>query len=198
MTQKEIHDSLDAMLTNPKSRNFLNHLVRAYLPISQVDKVWDKPKGPFKCVLTKVELISVQEILDGMQTEEYKHSFINDLKVAFSEEGSIKPTSPIASLLGDKLLGCAGTSTTTFMSYPAFQEFYNWVVTKIFRNDKHICWLMKSINRDFFLDRAASIDDDGVQRKVKAIKKEEETSKPASFMLGELDSFRLLKAKFDD
>ena len=198
MTSKEIHDSLDAMLANPKSRNFLNHLVKAYLPISQVDKVWDKPKGPFKCVLTKIDLISVQELMDGMQTEDFKHKLVENLKAAFTEEGSIQATSPIAELAGDKLLGCTGTNTTTFMSYPAFKEFYNWVVTKIFRNDKHICWLMKSITKDFFVNRAATIDDDGVQRKVKLMKREEETSKAASFTLGETDSFKKLLANFKD
>jgi hypothetical protein len=30
MNQEQIHASLDKMLANPKSRNFLNHLVRKY------------------------------------------------------------------------------------------------------------------------------------------------------------------------
>lgn len=196
MTQKEIHDSLDAMLENPKSRNFLNHLVRAYLPVSQVDKVWDKPKGPFKCVLTKVDLISVQEIMDTIQSEEYKHKFIENIKMIFAEDGSVTSASPIVQLIGNKMLGCTGTATTTFMSYPAFQEFYNWVVTKIFKNDKHICWLLKTINKEQFMTRAETIQDDMVQRKVKAIK--QETVKPASFTLGELDSFKKLLGESND
>ncbi len=196
MTSTEIHDSLDAMLENPKSRNFLNHLVRAYLPVSQVDKVWDKPKGPFKCVLTKVDLTSVQEIMDVMQGDAYRISFIENLKAAFTDGGQVTPASPLVEMLGGKVLGCTGTNTTTFMSYPAFQEFYNWVVTKIFKNDKHICWLMKSITKESLMGRAETIGDEAVQKKVKAMKKE--TVKAASFTLGELKGFDKLKAKFND
>ena len=39
MTKEEIHNILDKMLTEQKSRNFLNHLVRSYCPITNVEKV---------------------------------------------------------------------------------------------------------------------------------------------------------------
>jgi hypothetical protein len=57
MTTEEIHSSLDKMLENPKAKNFLNHLVRAYMPISNVEKVIDKPEGEFKCAISKDDLI---------------------------------------------------------------------------------------------------------------------------------------------
>ena len=57
MTNEQINESLDAMLVNPKAKNFLNHIVRSYFPISKRVKVQTIPEGPFKCALTTNELV---------------------------------------------------------------------------------------------------------------------------------------------
>lgn len=57
MTNEEIIISLEAMLVNPKSKNFLNHMVRSYFPVSKRVKVETTPKGVFKCAFTKKELV---------------------------------------------------------------------------------------------------------------------------------------------
>ena len=57
MTNEEIITSLDAMLVNPKSKNFLNHMVRSYFPISKRLKVETAPEGVFKCALSRKELV---------------------------------------------------------------------------------------------------------------------------------------------
>jgi hypothetical protein len=194
MTTKEIHESLDAMLSNPKTKNFLNHLVRAYFPITNVDKVWDKPKGQFKCVLTKETLFSSQDILEGIKTEEFKNDFISNIKNVFTE--NFDTSHPLVKLIGDRKMGVTGTDTTTYMSYTAMQEFYNWVLTKSLKGDKHINWLLSSIKRTYIIDMAQNIDDVDVQSKVKKAKKQETSA--SSFTLGELDAFKKLKEKFND
>jgi hypothetical protein len=166
MNQEQIHSALDKMLESPKSRNFINHLVRAYMPVSKVEKVWETPKGDFKCVLTKAPLFSVQTIMDGMQTEEYKENFMQHLKMILVD-GQPKVENPIINLVGDKEMALTGKDTNTFMSNSAFQEFYNWVVTKSLKGDKHINWLLGSVRRESFLKRAETIQDEGVQNKVK-------------------------------
>ena len=57
MTNDEINESLDAMLVNPKAKNFLNHMVRTYFPTTKRLKVETIPEGPFKCALTRNELV---------------------------------------------------------------------------------------------------------------------------------------------
>lgn len=57
MTNDEINESLDAMLVNPKAKNFLNHMVRSYFPTTKRLKVETTPEGPFKCALTRNELV---------------------------------------------------------------------------------------------------------------------------------------------
>lgn len=194
MTANEIHESLDSMLSNPKTKNFLNHLVRAYFPITNVDKVWEKPKGPFKCVLTKDELFSAQDILEGINTEEFKNDFLNNIKNVFTE--NFNSEHPLVKLIGERKMGVTGKETNTYMSYPAMQEFYNWVLTKSLKGDKHINWLLKSVNRSSIIDMAQNVDDADVQAKVKKAKKQE--SATSSFTLGELDSFKKLREKFNN
>jgi hypothetical protein len=194
MTTKEIHESLDAMLSNAKTKNFLNHLVRAYFPITNVDKVWEKPKGPFKCVLTKETLFSSQDIMDGIQTEEFKNDFMTNLKSVFID--GVSSEHPIVKLIGDRKMGVTGTDTTTYMSYTAMQEFYNWVLTKSLKGDKHINWLLSSVRRSTIIDMAQNIDDADVQSRVKKAKKQETSA--SSFTLGELDAFKKLKEKFNN
>ena len=194
MNQEQIHASLDKMLANPKSRNFLNHLVRAYMPISNVEKVWDTPEKDFKCVLTREQLFSVGDIMKGIQTEEFKADFMTNLKSIFSED---KTENPIAKLIGEKKMGVTGKDTTTYMSYPAFQEFYNWVITKSLKGDKHINWLLGSIRRASFMDRAEKIQDADVQKKVENHKKTEVPK--STYTLGDAsDVLSKLKAKLEN
>jgi hypothetical protein len=189
MNQEEIFASLDAMLSDNKTKNFLNHLVRSYVPFVKVQKVFDRPKGPFKCVLTKESLFSSQDILEGIQTEEFKKNFIESLKIAFDE--TVDKTSPMIKLIGDKKMGVTGENTTTFMSYESFQHFYDWVITKSLKGDKHINWLLGSVRREGFIERAKNINDDDVQNKVNKITPK---SHSASFKLGDA-SDALLKLK---
>jgi hypothetical protein len=188
MTTQEIHNSLDAMLVNTKSRNFINHLVRAYFPASKVDKVWDKPQGQFKCVLTKEPLISVQEIMSGMHTEEFKTDLMNSLRGMFDES---KPkVNAIKNIVGDRLLGFTGTNTTTFMCQEALQAFYDWVVTKTLMGDKHINWLLNSITHS----SQPSVD----TQKERVEKPKKEQTKATTYSLGEVDAFKKLREKFKD
>jgi hypothetical protein len=192
MTQEQIHASLDKMLENPKSKNFLNHLVRSYLPINKVEKVWDKPSGDFKCALTRESLISVQEILEGVKTEEFKENLMKQMKSMFDENPEKRTA--MDELVGDKKLGVTGKDTTTYMGYLTFQAFYDWVVTKSLKGDKHINWLLGSIRRESFVKRAENINDSGVQAKVKKIEKQKNNT--ATFTLGEAnDVLAKIKAK---
>ncbi len=190
MTQEQIHASLDNMLANPKSRNFLNHLVRAYMPVSNVQKVWETPAKDFNCVITKEPLFSTQDILKGIQSEEFQTAFMDNLKSMFDE--SIELKSPIATVIGDRKMAVTGKDTTTFMSVPTFQTFCDWVITKSLKGDKHINWLISGINRNSFMKRAANINDEEVQNKVKSANKVKDRS--ATYTLGDA-SEALLKLK---
>jgi hypothetical protein len=189
MTKDEIFSKLDAMLADSKKRNFLNHLVRSYVPISKAERVFDKPKGPFNCVLTNVQLFSLQEVLEGTQTEEFKKNLFDSLKLAFDDK--TPSVTPIKKLIGDKKLGVSGENTTTFMSLESYQDFFDWVITKSLNGDKHISWLLGDIRRESFIERAKEFGDDNLQAKVKKI---EPKKRGATYSLGDA-SDALLKLK---
>jgi len=68
MTKEESILNLDNMLLNPKAKNFVNHLVRSYMPITNISKVIEKPKGVYKCVITGEELNETNSGVTGKDT----------------------------------------------------------------------------------------------------------------------------------
>lgn len=179
MTQEQINASLDAMLLNPKSKPFLNHLVRSYLPITNVEKVMETPKGDFKCVITRDALISEQELTKASSSEEFQTEMKNSISSGL--EG--KKSESLTKMIGDRKSSVTGKDTTTFMSTEANKVFTDWVITKALKGDKHINWLVSSIRRESLIARAESIKDADVQRKVSDFKKAE--PKVASFTLAD-------------
>lgn len=193
MTKAEIHSSLNKMLENPKSKNFISHLVRAYFPIKNIEKVFERPKGVFKCVITGANLVSINEVLAGVQTEEFKSSLLDSLKVVFDENNQIKiANNPYLKIVGDKKLALTGKDTTTFLSYEGLSEFHDWVITKALTGDKHINWLLGNIRHKSLINIAENIENPLVKKKVDVIKKKSGFTKltyslnDASDVLGKL------------
>jgi hypothetical protein len=194
MTQEQINATLDAMLENPKAKTFLNHLVRAYMPVTNVTKVIQKPKGDFKCVLTREPLQSVTEIQSAIADEKVQAFFLENLGKALASKESV---SELEKLIGNKKLAFTGKDTTTFMSYQATQSFIDWIITKSLNGDKHINWLLGGIRRASFIDRAENIQDGGVQKKVENFKKANKP-KTATFALSDSsDVLSKLKAQLE-
>jgi hypothetical protein len=195
MTNEQIFKTLDEMLTNPKKRNFLNHLVRSYMPITNVRKVDITPKT-FKCVLTNANLFSINDVLEGIETEQFKIDFMNSLKSIFDENAP--KINPYINIVKDKELGVTGKETTTFMSYSAFQVFFDWVITKSLQNDKHINWLLGSIRRESFVNRAEGLNNPELKDTIKKIKRDNNVFKTTSYSLGDVnDALLKLKAQME-
>jgi len=194
MTQEQISKKLDDLYADKKARNFFNHLVRAYFPINKVEKIFTRPKGPFKCVLSNENLISTGEILGGIYTDEFKIDFNNHLKTMF--DASSTAEHPMVKLIGDKKIAVTSVDTNTNMAHTSFQVFYDWVVTKMLMGDNHINWLLKDIIRTDFMDRAETIQNPDLQNKVKGIKKAE--NKSATYTLGDAGiALQALKDKME-
>lgn len=193
MTKEQINASLDAMLENPKAKTFLNHLVRAYMPESNVTKPYEKPTGDYKCVLTRAPLICEKDLVGIVHSE----LFQNEVKNSTADSLEGKNAESIKKLIGDRKPSVTGKDTTTFMSYEAYQIFADWIITKSLNGDKHINWLLGGIRRASFVERAEKINDSGVQNKVEAIKKAT-GHKSATFSLSDSsDALSKLKAKLE-
>lgn len=182
MSKENIIKQLDSLLENKNSRGFLNHLVKSYLPVNNVDKVFIKPKGSFRCSLSKSQLISVNEVLEGMQTEEYKENFMKYLHTMLNPDVEVE--TPVATLLNGRMLAVQGAKTDTFMALPTYHVFQEWIVDKMLKGDKHINWLMRS-NSPF-----------GKKKSKKGKKKEPVVKEVrATYSLGDLSELQKLKEK---
>lgn len=194
MSREDIFKQLDEIYDNKKARNFLNHLVRAYFPNDKVEKVFIKPKGNFKCVVTKDKLVSVNHILNGVESEEFKNDFFQYMHNMFNP--NVQAEAPIVKLMDGKHLAVQGSNTTTYMSSQTYVVFYDWVLTRFMKGDKHIAWLLKDINKDKFVDRAESLEDEEVQKIIKK-KRKKEGGNRATFALGDLAALQELKNKME-
>jgi len=189
MNKEEIFKKLDEMLVDKTKISFLNHLVRSYLPTNKIKKVFDRPKGAFKCVITNVELYSIDDILKGVKTDEFKKELFDSLLISL--DGEERSLSPIKKLIGDKKVGVTGDKTTTFMSLDCASDFIDWVITKSIKRDKHINWLLNGVNKDSFLSRAKTFDDVSIKNILKSSTKRKSS---ATYSLGDA-SEALVKLK---
>lgn len=197
MTTNEIHSALDEMVSNPKTKNFFNHLVGAYFPITKSQMVYNKPKNNFKCVITQEDLLTIKEIVSEVKGDEFDDGMIKSFK-GFFNEGSNANDNPMIALVGDKCLGITGKDTTTFMSYPALKVLSEWIKIKSEDKDKHINWLLGSIKRAEVVktDNTNSTD---VKVKTPNLKREDSNSKNriATYSLGDMSALQMLKEKMD-
>lgn len=186
MNIEQIQTNLDLMLLNPKAKGFLTHLIKNYMPLSNVVQVVKKPRGEFKCVLTKEQLISQEEILDAVQSEEFKADFFNFSKSMFDEKSD--RTTPMANLLSERKLAVTGKDTTSFMAYATFNEFASWVFNKLAMGEKHVTWLLKANYKDKvqpFKEPFKRVQMEGV----------ETVGKAATYTMGEVSGLQALKER---
>lgn len=193
MEQTKIYEKLENLYKkDEKSKSFVLHLIRAYLPVDKCQKVFemkavDAPK--FKCALTNAKLICINEIFEGMQSEEFKSTFMNDLKIQMDENGKQIPTSPaILKITNGRILGWQGKDTNTYLCQDAVQELYNWVATKILQGDGKINWTIRSMQPKQPKHTNTSKPESTYVK---------QTIKPATASLGDNDALQALKAKFD-
>lgn len=192
-SSKKIHEKLDKMYQDQKSKNFVLHLIRAYMPLNKVSKVFMKPEklSKFKCALTGTKLISIDEIFEIMNSEEYHESFIDDLKynTGLQEKpDDYKPT--LLKLSKGRLMGFQGRDTTTYLCQEAAQCLYDWVSNKIIQGDGKINWTLRQMQEDHF-NKANPFS------KKKPKNKPRNQNKRAKTSLGDIDALKKLKEKLN-
>lgn len=141
MKQEEINALLEKMLIEPKAKGFLAHLIYNYTPIDKIGEVEDKPKGDFRCAITKERLVSKKEMIKTNQSAEFSDKLKASFLTAFKDD-------EINKLIGDNKLAVTGKETTTYMSLETAQVFYKWVMDKAANKDKYINSLLNKIKRE--------------------------------------------------
>jgi hypothetical protein len=147
-------------------------------------------------VLTNKPLISIEEVFKATNSEEFKTNFNEHLKAWVNGDSTVE--APLQKMLKGKVLGFTGEDTTTYISQEAYQEFYNWVVNKMLSGDKHINWIINSMQKEDFVNRAESVaTGDGQKKALATIKKSIKANKRATMTLGDLGVLQQLKSKLE-
>jgi hypothetical protein len=155
ITKEDVYKRLDEMHRGEKSRKFLTHLIKAYFPVGKAEKVFDKPKGRFKCAISDIHLLSVQEVFEVSRSNDYFENMMEHIKSGFNTDGK-QIEHPLVKAFGDKRMGITSNDTDTFIAMPVYQIFYEWLVDKVLKGDKHINWAIKQANTDMFNKKVVS------------------------------------------
>lgn len=177
MNSDSIKKKIDALYADPKSKGFLNHLIKAYVPADKLQNVTIKPKdAKLVCVLTNDKLISVAEISAALLKNNPDLISIDQVSEKDIDDARKGKAS---ALTGDK--------TNTFISQEAADALYEWITEKLLTGDSHIKWLINSMRNPNKPNGTFKKNLNGPSNGYR---------KPAT-TLGDLDSLQKLKAQFE-
>lgn len=191
MKKEEILKNLEELYNNKKARNFFNHLVRAYFPSEKVEPVFVKANKDFNCVFTKAKLSSINQVLDGFDSEELKDDLFAYIHNMLKSE--VEPNEKLKELIGNKQIAVQGENTTTYMSVIVYNLFESWLMNKLKSGDKHIGWLLKDYKKENLVKKKKTNKKMEDKKTIKP--KKENYGGRATFSLGDLQSLKDLKNK---
>lgn len=191
---------IQELYENPKSKGFVNHLIRSYLPVHKIDKVWEweKNKKPV-CNVCGHKLVSVGELMGAIHKPEFMENFMENMKKQVNGE-TIKPEdNPYVKAIGkDKVLGFTGVKTDTCMCRQCCDDLLNMVTTNMLCGDNNITYQVNQMQRDEAFKpmfESPAIDDEA-KEKLKEIKKRVDKDKKIT-TFGDLQVLQDLKKKME-
>ena len=193
MSKEIVFKNLEELYNNKKARNFFNHLIRSYFPSENVEPVFVKSDKDFNCVLTKLKLSSVNQIIDGFDNKELKDelfSYIHNML-----KSKVEPNDKLIEFIGEKQIAVQGENTTTFMSAGVYILFESWVVSKLKSGDKHIGWLLKDYKKENLVKNKKTKSKNKMESKKITKPKKENYGGRATFSMGDLQGLKDLKKK---
>lgn len=128
----------------PTGRNFITHILRAYFPQGKAHRVMDIPEKPMKCAITGQKLFAVGEIWNEIQNPEFFKSMTKAM-ISQLDPSKEKVENPLIKVANGRVVGITGENTDTYICQEAYEAIYNWYVTKILQDDKHISWVMRDM-----------------------------------------------------
>jgi len=191
---------IQELYDNPKSKGFVNHLIRSYLPTNKIEKIWDweKDQKPV-CNVCGQKLVSIGELFAASQTEQFKKDFIEGIKKDLSGEERTREDNPYIKAIGkDKVAGFTGQKTDTCMCHQCCQDLLNLVTNGMLCGDKNLNYQVKQMQRDQVFNtfiESPAIDDEA-KEKVKEIKKKVNKDRKIT-TLGDLQVLQDLKKKME-
>jgi hypothetical protein len=190
-----IDTAIQKLYDDPKSRNFINHLIRSYLPISKPTKVWEfEDKKPHKCNVCNHELIDLGTVLGRMQiSDEFMKDSIEQMRKGLNgEEIPRGEHAVIKHLTHGAIMAWQGEKTTTFLCADCIKNLLDMVSTNLLMGDKNIIWITNQMRRDevFTHFKESPKLDDKEKEEVKEIQKHADKKKMTFADLGVLQGLK--------
>lgn len=170
-----------------KSRSFVLHLVRAYLPVHKVKKYWGNYDGgdvvkeeKIRCACCGHPLASIEEIwsktvADQKVMEDQMKYFFDSIRNPQAHEEDIRNDVPIVKAIGGKLQAFTGDKTETKMCLQCIKDLLEFTQHKILTGDKQINFAIKKEMAKEFPDALNTIED--IQAKQKQAYEERKKQK---------------------
>jgi len=134
---QKIQEYFDEMYKGARSKKFVLHLIRAYIPVSNVEKLWGAPMRNFRCCISEKPLAAGNNILEKIN-DKAKNKIVLDFMVEPFSDSNMGNTKISKNFFKEKDLGVKGKDTETYMSLTMFNEFHKWVLLKILSGDKGV------------------------------------------------------------
>jgi hypothetical protein len=188
--------AIQKLYEDPKSKNFVNHLIRAYLPISKPTKVWvfEDKKPQHKCNVCNHDLIDLGTVIGRMQnSEEYAKDFVDNLRKQIHGEEVKREDNPIIKhLTHGAIMAWQGEKTTTYLCADCIKNLLDMVTFGLLAGDKNIIWLTNQMRRDqvFTHFKESPKLDDTEKEEVKEIQKKADKKKMTFADLGVLQGLK--------
>lgn len=192
--------AIQKLYEDPKSKNFVNHLIRAYLPINKPTKVWEfEDKKTHKCNVCSHDLIDLGTVLGRMHEsgDEYMKDTIDQMRRGLEgEEIPREEHAVIKHLTHGAIMAWQGEKTTTYLCADCIKQILDMVTNGILSGDKNIVWITKQMQRDqvFTHFKESPVLNPEEKEKVEVIKKQADKKK---MTFGDLDVLQQLKAKME-
>ena len=148
---------IDQLYSQAKSRSFVLHLVRAYAPVSKIQKYWgdSSKKENLKCCLCGHPLASIEEVwgktiaTEGVMEEQMKYSMDAILNPEAHKDDKREDV-PIVKAIDGKIQAFTGDNTETVMCLACAKELIEFTTNMIWRGDKQINFaIKKEIAKEF-------------------------------------------------
>jgi hypothetical protein len=188
--------AIQKLYEDPKSRNFINHLIRAYLPINKSQKVWEfEDKKPHKCNVCNHDLIDLETVMGKMMSsDEYMKDTIDQMRREVCE-GEVIPKEEkavIKHITHGAILAWQGEKTTTYLCADCIKDLLDLVQTGILMGDKNLIWIINQMKRDqvFTHFKESPKLDDAEKEEVEGIRKKVDKKKMTFADLGILQQLK--------
>jgi ribosomal protein L34E len=192
---------VEKLYENPKSKGFVNHLIRSYLPVGKIKKIWEweKNKKPV-CNVCGQKLVSVGELMAAIQKPEFMENFMDNMKKQVNGEAIKREDNPYLKAVGtDKLQGYTGVKTDTCMCPRCCGDLLDMVTNGMLHGDNNINYQVNQMQRDAAFKPmfdSPAIDDEA-KEKLKEIKKRVDKDKKIT-TFGDLQALQDLKKKMEE